>query len=164
MELPIVARLKRELAELQHELSHDLPARLEEARAHGDLKENAEYEAAKHRQGILRARIGQANERLRELSTYSFARIPRDKVSYGSRVKLSDVDSGEEIEYQLVFPEELDAAAGLISINAPIGQALMNKAPGDEVVVQTPRGRKTYEIMGLQTLHDRQMSETPAEK
>jgi len=164
MELPIVARLKRELAELQHELSHDLPARLEEARAHGDLKENAEYEAAKHRQGILRARIGQANERLRELSTYSFARIPRDKVSYGSRVKLSDVDSGEEIEYQLVFPEELDAAAGLISINAPIGQALMNKAPGDEVVVQTPRGRKTYEIMALQTLHDRQASETPAEK
>jgi transcription elongation factor GreA len=164
MELPIVARLKRELAELQHELSHDLPARLEEARAHGDLKENAEYEAAKHRQGILRARIGQANERLRELSTYSFARIPRDKVSYGSRVKLSDVDSGEEIEYQLVFPEELDAAAGLISINAPIGQALMNKCPGDEVVVQTPRGKKTYEIMELQTLHDRHESETPAEK
>jgi transcription elongation factor GreA len=164
MELPIVARLKRELAELQRELSHDLPARLEEARAHGDLKENAEYEAAKHRQGILRARIGQTNQRLRELSTYSFARIPRDKISYGSRVKLSDVDSGEEIEYQLVFPEELDAAAGLISINAPIGQALMNKAPGDEVVVQTPRGRKTYEIMELQTLHERLGSETPTEK
>jgi transcription elongation factor GreA len=164
MELPIVARLKKELAELQHELAHDLPARLEEARAHGDLRENAEYEAAKHRQGILRARIGQANQRLRELSTYSFARIPRDKISYGSRVKLSDVDSGEEIEYQLVFPEELDAAAGLISINAPIGQALMNKAPGDEVVVQTPRGRKTYEVIELSTLHDRMGSDRPDEK
>jgi transcription elongation factor GreA len=159
MELPIVSRLKRELAELQHELSHELPARLEEARAHGDLRENAEYDAAKNRQGILRARIGQANQRLAELATYSMARIPRDRISYGSRVKLSDVDSGDEIEYQLVFPEEVDAAAGLISINAPIGQALMNRAPGDEVVVQTPSGRKTYEVMELTTLHDRQKAE-----
>lgn len=159
MELPIVSRLKRELAELQHELSHDLPARLEEARAHGDLRENAEYEAAKNRQGILRARIGQANQRLAELATYSLARIPRDKISYGSRVKLSDVDSGDEIEYQLVFPEEVDAAAGLISINAPIGQALMNRTPGDEVVVHTPSGRKTYEVMELTTLHERQKAE-----
>ena len=155
MELPIVTRIKRELAELQHELSHDLPKRLEEARAHGDLRENAEYDAAKNRQGLLRARIGQMNERLRELSTYSFARIPRDKISYGSRVKLCDVDSGDELEYQLVFAEEVDAAAGLVSINAPIGQALMNKTPGDEVTVQTPRGKKTYEVMELSTLHDR---------
>ncbi len=126
----------------------------------------AVYEdAAKNRQGILRARIGQMSERLRELSTYSFARIPKDKISYGSRVKLSDVDSGEEIEYQLVFPEEVDAAAGLVSINAPIGQALMNKTPGDEVTVQTPRGRKTYEIMDLSTLHDRmpEPESTPGE-
>ena len=161
MELPIVGRLKREIAELQYELSHDLPKRLEEARAHGDLRENAEYDAAKNRQGILRARIGQMNERLRELSTYSFARIPRDRISYGSRVKLSDVDSGDEIEYQLVFPEEVDAAAGLVSINAPIGQALMNKVPGDEVMVQTPRGRKTYEVIELSTLHDRLPAEEP---
>lgn len=156
MELPIVERLKRELAELQRELSQDLPARLEEARAHGDLRENAEYEAAKHRQGVLRARIGQTQERLRELSMYSLARIPRDRVSYGSRVVLEDVESGHRIEYQLVFPEEVDAAAGLISMSAPIGQALMNKTLGDEVVVQTPRGRNTYEIVELETLHDRQ--------
>ncbi len=156
MELPIVERLKRELAELQRELSQDLPARLEEARAHGDLRENAEYEAAKHRQGVLRARIGQTQERLRELSMYSLARIPRDRVSYGSRVVLEDVESGDRIEYQLVFPEEVDAAAGLISMSAPIGQALMNKSLGDEVVVQTPRGRNTYEIVELETLHDRQ--------
>jgi transcription elongation factor GreA len=156
MELPIVERLKRELAELQRELSQDLPARLEEARAHGDLRENAEYEAAKHRQGMLRARIGQTQERLRELSMYSLARIPRDRVSYGSRVTLENVDTGDRIQYQLVFPEEIDAAAGMISISAPIGQALMNKSPGDEVVVQTPSGRRTYEIVDLETLHDRQ--------
>jgi transcription elongation factor GreA len=70
-------------------------------------------------------------------------------------VKLCDVDSGDELEYQLVFAEEVDAAAGLVSINAPIGQALLNKTPGDEVVVQTPRGKKTYEVMELSTLHDR---------
>jgi transcription elongation factor GreA len=156
MELPIVQRLKRELAELQRELSQDLPARLEEARAHGDLRENAEYEAAKHRQGMLRARIGQTQERLRELSMYSLTRIPRDKISYGSRVTLEDVDSGDRLAYQLVFPEEIDAAAGMISISAPIGQALMNRKTGDEVVVQTPRGRKTYEVVDVETLHDRQ--------
>ena len=160
MELPIVDRLKRELAELQHELAHDLPARLEEARAHGDLRENAEYEAAKHRQGVLRARIGQTQERLRELSTYSLARIPRDRISYGSRVTLEDVDTGDRVKYHLVFPEEIDAGAGMISISAPIGQALMNKSPGDEVVVQTPSGRKTYDVVDLETLHDRQATAT----
>ncbi|HEY8515665.1 MAG TPA: transcription elongation factor GreA [Candidatus Binatia bacterium] len=162
MELPIVERLKRELAELQRELSQDLPARLEEARAHGDLRENAEYEAAKHRQGVLRARIGQTQARLRELSMYSLARIPRDKISYGSKVTLEDVDTGERVQYQLVFPEEIDASAGMISVSAPIGQALMNKAPGDEVVVQTPSGRKTYEVVDLETLHDRMSNSKPS--
>lgn len=155
MQLPIVERLKRELAELQRELSQELPARLEEARAHGDLRENAEYDAAKNRQGLLRARISAIQERIRELSMYSLAQIPRDKISYGSRVTLEDVDSGDRIEYQIVFPEEVDAAAGLISISAPIGQALMNRTSGDEVVVQTPRGRKTYEVVDVETLHQR---------
>src|SRR5215471_12662737 len=154
MAFPIVDRLKSELVELQRELSHDLPARLEEARAHGDLRENAEYEAAKNRQGVLRARIGQLQTRIRELSGYTLAQIPRDRVSYGSRVTVEDVDSGDTIEYRIVFPEELDAAAGLVSISSPIGQGLMNKAEGDEVVVQTPRGRKTYQVMSVVTLHE----------
>ena len=154
MAFPIVDRLKTELAELQRELSHDLPLRLEEARAHGDLRENAEYEAAKNRQGVLRARIGQLQTRIRELSAYTLAQIPRDRVSYGSRVTVEDVDSGDTIEYRIVFPEELDAAAGLVSISSPIGQGLMNKAEGDEVVVQTPRGRKTYQVMSVVTLHE----------
>jgi transcription elongation factor GreA len=69
-------------------------------------------------------------------------------------VTVEDVDSGDTIEYRIVFPEELDAAAGLVSISSPIGQGLMNKAAGDEVVVQTPRGRKTYQVMSVVTLHE----------
>ena len=154
MFLPIVERLKLELAEKQRELQQDLPARLEEARAHGDLRENAEYEAAKNRQGLLRAQVAQLQTRIRELSVYTIAQIPRDRVSYGSRVTVEDADSGESIEYRLVFPEEVDAAMGLISISSPIGQGLVNRTAGDEVTVQTPRGRKTYQVLSVVTLHD----------
>ena len=158
MPFPIVDRLKADLAEVQRELQHDLPSRLEEARAHGDLRENAEYEAAKHRQGMLRARVAQLQTRIRELSVYTLAQIPRDRVSYGSRVTIEDVESGDCVEYRLVFPEEVDAAAGLISVSSPIGQGLMNRAEGDEVVVQTPRGRKIYQVVNFVTLHDQQES------
>lgn len=154
MSLPIVERLKLELAEKQRELQQDLPARLEEARAHGDLRENAEYEAAKNRQGILRAQVAQLQTRIRELSVYTLAQIPRDRVSYGSRVTVEDADSGESLEYRLVFPEEVDASAGSISISSPIGQGLMNRTEGDEVTVQTPRGRKTYHVISVVTLHE----------
>src|SRR5262245_1807188 len=154
MELPIVRTLKRELEKLQYELSHELPAKLEEARAHGDLRENAEYDAAKNRQGLIHARIAQTQQRIRELSVYSLATLPRDRISSGSIVTVEDVDSGEEIEYRIVFPEEVDASAGHVSIGSPIGQALMNKEEGDQVIVQTPKGRKTYDIVSLTTLHD----------
>ena len=154
MELPIVRTLKRELEKLQYEFTRELPAKLEEARAHGDLRENAEYEAAKHRQGLLQARIAQTQQRIRELSVYSLAKLPKDRISYGTTVTVEDVDSGEEIAYRIVFPEEVDAAAGHVSIGSPIGQALMNKSEGDQVTVQTPRGRKIYDIVTLVTLHE----------
>ncbi len=153
-ELPIVSKLKEELAELQQEMSQELPARLEEARAHGDLRENAEYDAAKNRQGLVRARMAQIGARLGDLSMYDRTRIPRDRVSYGSRVTVEDADSGDETEYHLVFPEEVERGTSTISISSPIGQALLNKAVGDEVAVQTPNGRKNIEIIDLATLHD----------
>ena len=153
MQLPIVERLKRELAELQYELSHQLPAKLEEARAHGDLRENAEYHAAKERQGLLRARIGQIQSRIRELSVYDLSRIPHDRIAYGSRVTLEDVDSGDSVEYRIVFPEEVDGATGMVSIGSPIGKALLNRGEGDEVTVVTPAGRKTYQVIAIVTLH-----------
>jgi transcription elongation factor GreA len=151
MELPVLTRLKRELADLTHELTFKLPKELEAARAHGDLSENAEYEAAKNRQDFVRSRIAQLEGRVRELSMYNISSIPNDVVAYGSRVTVED-DSGEAIVYEIVFPEEVDAANGRISLSSPIGRALINKTVGDEVVVQTPSGKRTYEIIELVTL------------
>jgi transcription elongation factor GreA len=154
MELPILAKLKKELADLKHELTFKIPKDLQTAAAHGDLSENAEYEAAKHRQDFVRSRIAQMEGRVRELSMYTVASIPRGVVAYGSRVTIADVDSGDETEYRIVFPEEVDASRGHISLSSPIGQAMMNKTEGDEVEVHTPSGRRTYQIVALVTWHD----------
>ena len=155
MELPVLQRLKKELADLKHELSHKIPKDLQEAAAHGDLSENAEYEAAKSRQEFVRARIGQIQGRIRELSLYTIQSIPHGVVAYGSRVTVEDLDEGEAQVYEIVFPEEVNAAAGQISLGSPVGRALLNKTVGDEVEVQTPRGKRTYQIVELLTLHQR---------
>jgi transcription elongation factor GreA len=155
MELPVLTKLKREIAELQRELSVELPKELAAAAAHGDLSENAEYEAAKNRQDYVRSRIGQLSGRVRELSMYTVASIPEGVVAYGSRVVVEDVDEGETSTYEIVFPEEVDPGRGRISLSSPLGQALMNKSVGDEAVVQTPRGRRTYQVIELVTFHAR---------
>jgi len=154
MELPIVKRLKQELETLSHELNVRIPKDLQEAAAHGDLSENAEYEAARARQDFVRVRIAQLEERLRQLSLYNLSSIPHEVVAYGSRVKLEDIEAGEILEYQIVFPEEVDPAVGQISLHSPIGQALLRKAVGDEVEVITPQGKRCYQIIDLMTLHD----------
>ncbi len=157
MELPILAKLKKELADLRHELTSQLPKDLATAAAHGDLSENAEYEAAKNRQDFVRSRIAQIEGRVRELSMYTVASIPQGVVAYGSHVTVADVDADEDvsINYEIVFPEEVDAAKGQISLSSPIGRALMSKTVGDEVVVHTPSGQRTYQIMKLVTYHER---------
>ncbi len=155
MELPVIQKLKKDLADLQHELTHKIPKDLQEAAAHGDLSENAEYEAAKNRQEFVRARISQMQGRIRELSLYNLQSIPEGVVAYGSRVTVENLDEGESQVYEIVFPEEVNAAAGMISLGSPIGRALLNKSVGDEVVVQTPRGKRTYQITDLVTLHQR---------
>jgi transcription elongation factor GreA len=154
MELPIIAKLKKELADLKHELTFKIPKDLQTAAAHGDLSENAEYDAAKNRQDFVRSRIAQLEGRVRELSMYTVASIPKGVIAYGSRVTLADVDSGNETEYRIVFPEEVDAARGHISLSSPIGQAMMNKGEGDEVEVHTPGGRRTYQVIALVTWHE----------
>lgn len=154
MELPIRKRLREELESLRHELTVQVPKALQEAAAQGDLSENAEYESARARQDFLRARVRQLEERVRQIAMYDFSNIPRDMVAYGSRVKLEDMNSGQEMEYQIVFPEEVDPSAGHVSLNSPIGQALLRKEVGDEVEVITPQGKRTYQILKLQTLHD----------
>ncbi len=154
MELPVIQRLKKDLAALVNELSTKIPKMLAEAAAHGDLSENAEYDAAKARQEFVRARISQLNERVRELSLYNVSAIPEGVVAYGSRVTVED-DEGESQNFEIVFPEEVNAAAGQISLGSPLGRALLNRAEGDEIEVQTPRGKKTYQIVTLRTMHTR---------
>jgi transcription elongation factor GreA len=155
MDLPVVQKLKKELAELQRELTHKIPKDLQEAAAHGDLSENAEYEAAKSRQEFVRARIGQMQGRIRELSMYNIQSIPHGMVAYGSRVTVEDLDEGETQVFEIVFPEEVNAAAGQISLSSPLGRALLSKTVGDEIEVQTPRGKRNYQITELLTLHER---------
>jgi transcription elongation factor GreA len=157
MELPVLSRLKRELADLKHELTVKLPKELAAAAAHGDLSENAEYEAAKSRQDFVRSRIAQLEARVRELSMYNVSSIPHDAIAYGSRVTVED-ENGNTLAYEIVFPEEVDAAKGQISLSSPIGRALLNKGVGDEVEVQTPGGKRTYQIVELLTLHERNAS------
>jgi transcription elongation factor GreA len=156
MELPVIQRLKKELEELRYELTSKLPKELEAAREHGDLRENAEYEACKHRQGVLNARIGHIEQRIRELSVHSVSSIPREAVGYGSRVTLENTDDGSEERYEIVFPEEVDPAAGLISISSPLGRALLSKEVGDDVEVATPKGKRSFQIVELLTIHDRE--------
>ena len=153
--LPIIERIERDLAELKRELSIELPRQLEEARAHGDLKENAEYHAAKERQGMLNARIAALEDRLARLSMYSIASIPKGVVGYGSRIEIEDAESGESFSYELVFAEESDPARGLISISSPTGQAMLRREIGHQVTVVTPSGKRSYEIVDLVTIHER---------
>src|SRR5574342_877587 len=122
MELPVVQRLKKELADLQYELTHKIPKDLQEAASHGDLSENAEYEAAKNRQEFVRARIAQLQGRIRELSLYNIQSIPHGVVAYGSRVTVEDLDEGQSQIYEIVFPEEVNPGAGMISLSSPVGR------------------------------------------
>lgn len=153
--LKIVERLQTELAVLRRELNIELPKMIEEARAHGDLKENAEYHAAKEKQGMVSARVGNLEARIKELSIYNLSSIPRGVVGYGSLVEIEDLESGATITYEMVFSEEVDMAAGRISLTSPVGQALLKRVEGDEVAIQLPNGRKKYQILSVVTIHHR---------
>jgi transcription elongation factor GreA len=153
--LAIVERLQSELTVLRRELNIELPRIIEEARAHGDLKENAEYHAAKEKQGIVNARVGGLEARIKELSLYNTSSIPRGVVGYGSLVELEDLESGDTVRYEMVFAEEVDMAKGKISLTSPVGQALLKRVEGDEVTIQLPVGRKKYQVLSLVTIHER---------
>ena len=147
-------KLQEDIAALENELRIELPKEILKARAHGDLSENAEYHAAKDRQGFLNARIGQLKKRLAEMSMVDFSKIPHNKVGLGSTVVVLDVKRDEEITYYLVTSEEADAANGKVSTTSPIGRALLNKEVGDEVKVVSPGGTKELEIRKLTTIHE----------
>jgi len=149
-------KLQAELDQLETELRIHLPKEIKRAREFGDLRENSEYQTALQRQTMVKARIRELRQRISEVSSIDLSRVPRDKAAYGSKLVLYDAQRDEEVTYQLVTPEESDPAAGLISTVSPIGRSLMGKEEGDEVVVTTPAGSRTFEIRRLATLHDAQ--------
>jgi transcription elongation factor GreA len=150
----IKKKLQDEITALEYELRNELPREILKARAHGDLSENAEYHAAKERQGFVNARLNQLKKRLGEMSMVDFSKIPHDRVGLGSKVVVLDTRKDEEISYNLVTSEEADAANGKISTSSPIGRALLGKEVGDVVKVQIPGGMKELEILKLTTIHE----------
>jgi len=150
----IKKKLQDDIAALEYEMHVELPKEILKARLHGDLSENAEYHAAKDRQGFVAARLGQLKKRLAELSMVDFSKIPHGKVGLGSTVVVLDTKRDEEITYSIVTSEEADATNGKISTTSPIGRALINKEVGDEVKVQSPGVVKELEILKLTTIHD----------
>ena len=153
MKAKILKKFEDEVAQLEHELHHELPKEIQRARELGDLRENAEYQSAKDRQGIVNARIAMLKKRIGEISIMNMDKIPHDRAAFGSIVHLKE-DNGDAIVYQLVMPEEADAAKGFISTSSPIGRAIVGKNKGDEIQVKTPNGIRNFEIIKLITIHD----------
>lgn len=147
-------KLQEEIAALEYELRAELPKEIRKARAHGDLSENAEYHAAKERQGYVNARLNQLRTRLAEMSMVDLSRIATDRVGLGARVVVLDLQRDHEISYKLVTPEETDAEKGWISAGSPIGRGLLGKEEGDVVKIQIPGGVREFEIVRIWTIHD----------
>ena len=154
MSSDIKKKLEDEIATLERELREELPRALKTAAALGDLSENADYQAARERQDFVRVRLGQLKQRVADLSLINFDKIPRDRISLGSKVELLDVDKDEKITYKLVTSEDANAPQGLISTTSPIGRSLLNKREGDTVEVKIPSGTRTFEILSFTTMHD----------
>lgn len=140
--------------ELEQELRIHLPKEIKRALEFGDLRENSEYRAALDRQNVVKARIAELRQRISEIASIDLKRVPRDRAAYGSTLVLYDSEKDEEVTYRLVTPEESDPQQGMISTTSPVGRSLMGKEEGDEVVVRTPAGARTFEIRRLTTLHE----------
>ena len=149
-------RLEKELKALEKEYRQELPKEIQRALQMGDLRENSEYKAALERQQYVKARIGQVQTQLKTLAMVDLNALPKDRVALGSTVGLHDAESNREITYELVIPEEADFSKGMVSVNSPIGKALLGRQEGDEVTIRIPAGTRVYEIIKLQTLHDKE--------
>ena len=151
----LIKKLQDEISTLDRELKLELPKEIRRARELGDLRENAEYHAAKERQSYVQARIAMLQQRVATVSLINLDKLPQDKASFGSTVHLRE-STGGDVVYQLVMPEDADAEKGMISTSSPIGRAIVGKEVGDEVVVVTPTGRRVFELTQLVTIHDAQ--------
>jgi transcription elongation factor GreA len=152
MKARLIKRFEVEIAQLERELSQELPKEIKRARELGDLRENAEYQAAKERQRFVQARISMLRKRVSEIQLINLDKIPKDRAGFGSKLTLRE--DGRESVFELVMPEDAEPDRGLVSVASPIGRALVGREEGDEVSVPTPAGQRTFEILRLVTIHD----------
>jgi len=141
--------IRRELENLKRVERPENIRAIEEARSHGDLSENAEYAAAKDRQGFIEGRIIELEYKLACLEIIHPEGLPKDRAVFGSRVRLENLETGQGVEYQLVGPDESDVGNGRISIASPLGKAILGRKPGDELVIEVPGGKRAYELVEI---------------
>lgn len=142
-------RLKEELRRLERKDRIEVIKSIEVARGHGDLKENAEYHAAKERQGHIEGRIMELKDKLGRAEVIDCSAVECERIVFGTVVTLLDLDTDEEIRYQLLGPEEASVEAGSISILSPMGKAMIGKSVGDEIKFVAPRGVREFEILEI---------------
>jgi transcription elongation factor GreA len=151
----VLLKLEADLRVLKNTLLTDIPKEIANAAAQGDLSENAEYEQALAKRDMYQNKVVNLEKRIAEVATLDIDRLPKDRVAYGSTVKLLDLDSDKKLTYHLVLPEELDGNAKNLSISSPIGMALVGLVEGEEVKITIPAGTKRFEVLELVTIHDR---------
>ena len=144
-----IGRLKAELSQLERVDRSAVVRAIETAREHGDLKENAEYHAAKERQAHIEGRIIQLRDKISRAEVIDCSKVSCEKAVFGTVVKLLDIDTDEEVSYQLLGPEEADVKSGSISVMSPLGRSMLGKEIGDEVVVKTPGGVREFEVIEI---------------
>ena len=152
-------QLKDELDALKQEFKFELPAKIAEAREHGDLKENADYHAARERQGFVRAKIAQLSEQLAKLNNLDVKSIAEDAVGFGSAVTVVDMKTNAKTVFTFVAEGEMVPSEGKITLSTPYGRALAGKKVGDTVDVVIPAGKKSFRIVHLVTIHGNEIGE-----
>lgn len=138
--------------ELEHLKSVERPENIraiEEARSHGDLSENAEFSAAKEKQALLEARIGELGYKIANAEVIDPDDVRKDQATFASTVVLENIDTGENVQYQLVGPDESDVGKGCISVSSPLGRAILGKRPGEEITLEAPGGKRYYELLAI---------------
>ncbi len=141
--------LKAELEKLKSVERPSSIKAIEVARAHGDLSENAEYDAAKERQAFVEGRIGELEYKLANADVIDPDTLTKDRVVFGCTVILENLETGEEVKYQLVGPDESDIDEGRISVTSPLGRAMLGKTPGSEITLEAPGGKRQYELIEI---------------
>lgn len=145
-------KIENEIEKLTQELTVDLPERIKIAMEHGDLRENSEYKAAKDRQSFVEARLNHLTSRMTELSKIDVNEMAYDRVGFGSKVTIRDLDMDEDFTFTITAGDFIDLDAGQVSLASPIGQGLLGAAEGEEVTVELPRGERRYKVLELKTL------------